>query len=89
MASPSVLTMIAYHIAFANNLPDIPYVTRMDFFLFGATLLVFASLIEVVVTFYLARTDRLEQAHMIDVIARWVFPILFALVAVYSFFIGY
>ena len=89
MASTAVLTMIAYHIAFANNLPDIPYVTRMDLFLFGATLLVFASLIEVVVTFYLARTDRLEQAHMIDVIARWVFPILFALVTVYSFFVGY
>jgi hypothetical protein len=81
----TVLTLIAYHIALSAKLPDIHYLTRIDLFLFGSTMLVFASLIEVVVTSRLANSERLEQARYIDVIARWVFPGLFALVAIWAF----
>jgi hypothetical protein len=83
----TILTLIAYHIALSSKLPDIHYLTRMDLFLFGATMLVFASLIEVVVTSRLANSERLDRARRIDEIARWVFPGLFVLTAILSSFI--
>lgn len=56
----SVLTLIAYHIAATSKLPDISYLTRMDLFLFGSTLLAFSSLIEMVLTSRLARVGRIQ-----------------------------
>jgi len=85
MAVTSVLTLIAYHIALGSKLPEIPYMTRLDVFVFGSTLIVFSSLIEVVITSRLSTSDKLNRARKIDVICRWVFPIFFILIAVYSF----
>ncbi|MEN8711714.1 MAG: hypothetical protein ABF326_05910, partial [Arenicellales bacterium] len=70
---------IAYHIALSGRLPQIPYLTQMDKFLFSSTILVFMSLIEVVITSHLSSTDRLALARRIDLTARWFFPVLFAL----------
>lgn len=50
VAVTTILTLIAYHIALSGKLPEIPYLTHMDKFLFSATILVFMSLIEVVIT---------------------------------------
>ena len=77
VAVTTVLTLIAYHIALSGRLPEIPYLTRMDKFLFSTTLLVFLSLIEVVVTSHFSSTNRLELARKIDQAARWFFPFLF------------
>jgi hypothetical protein len=87
VAVTTVLTLIAYHVALSGRLPDIPYLTHMDKFLFSSTVLVFMALIEVVITSNLASTDRLEQARQIDKTARWLFPLLFASALVYSFFV--
>ncbi|MEH6567876.1 MAG: hypothetical protein V7709_02290 [Halioglobus sp.] len=78
----SVLTLIAYHIALTSKLPDISYLTRMDLFLFGSTLLVFSSLIEVVLTSRLAKVGRIKLAQRMDAICRIAFPMAYA-------FIGY
>jgi hypothetical protein len=83
-----VLTLIAYHIALTNKLPDIPYLTRMDLFLFGSTLLVFGSLIEVVITSRYASHQRLELARRIDSFCRVLFPLLYLLVANWSLNVG-
>ena len=45
VAMTSMLTLIAYRFAVASYLPKISYMTLMDIFLLGATLLVFASLV--------------------------------------------
>lgn len=79
-----VLTLIAYHIALTNKLPDIPYLTAMDLFLFCSTLLVFASLIEVVITSRYANSNRVELARRIDLVCRATFPALYLAVAVWS-----
>ena len=79
VAVTTVLTLIAYHIALSGRLPQIPYLTQMDKFLFSSTILVFMSLIEVVITSHLSSTDRLALARRIDLTARWFFPVLFAL----------
>jgi hypothetical protein len=59
----TVLTLIAYHISLGSRLPEIPYLTRMDIFIFGSTLIVFASLLEVVLTSHLAGTGRVSQGR--------------------------
>ena len=81
VAVTSVLTLIAYHIALTGKLPDISYLTRMDLFLFGSTLLVFSSLIEVVITSRLADSGRLAFARTIDISCRIMFPLAYLLVA--------
>ena len=88
VAVTTVLTLIAYHIALSNKLPDIPYVTRMDLLVFGSTLLVFLSLIEVVTTSRLGKTDRLVLAQNIDVACRIIFPILYCVLAYFSLYRG-
>lgn len=85
VAVTTVLTLIAYHIALSGRLPDIPYLTNMDKFLFSATILVFMSLIEVVITSHLSSTDQLVKARRIDRTARWLFPLLFVSALAYSF----
>ena len=85
VAVTTVLTLIAYHIALSGRLPDIPYLTHMDKFLFGATVLVFMSLIEVVVTSHLSSTEQLDKARRMDRAARISFPLIFIGVIIYSF----
>ena len=87
VAVTTVLTLIAYHIALSGRLPDIPYLTHMDKFLFSSTVLVFMALIEVVVTSHLSSTDQLVLARKIDRTARWLFPALFLSAVGYSFFL--
>lgn len=70
----SMLTLIAYRFMVGSSLPTISYLTRMDLFILCATLLVFTTLIEAVVTGTMARNDRLEGARRIDRVARFVFP---------------
>jgi hypothetical protein len=66
----------------SSALPNVSYLTLMDIFLLGATLLVFTSLVEVMITSYLARSDRLQFARRIDVLMRLVFPL--ALVGIFA-----
>jgi len=87
VAVTTVLTLIAYHISLSGRLPEIPYLTHMDKFLFTSTVLVFMALIEVVITSHLASTKKLELAHQIDLRARWMFPLLFVSALGFSFLI--
>jgi hypothetical protein len=81
----AMLTLIAYRFAVGADLPKVSYMTRMDQFLFGATVLVFATLLEVILTTTLARGERLDLARRIDRWARVLFPLLFALVTARAF----
>lgn len=87
VAVTTVLTLIAYHIALSGRLPDIPYLTHMDKFLFSSTVLVFMTLVEVVITSHLSSTDQLVKARRIDRTARWLFPLLFVSALGFSFLI--
>jgi hypothetical protein len=82
----TMLTLIAYRFAIDTDLPKLSYLTRMDFFILLSTVLVYASLIEVVVTSTLAKDDRISEARAIDLWMRWLFPSVFAFVAVKSLF---
>ena len=79
IATSSILTLIANRFIIASLLPRLPYMTRMDYFTVGSTLLVFLALIGVVATSYLAAINRDLMAKYLDLWARGVFPAIFLL----------
>ena len=69
--------MIAHRFVLANLLPRLPYMTRMDYFTVGSTLLVFLALVTVIWTSSLDRRHLTDRARRIDRWARPAFPVLF------------
>ena len=59
--------------------PRVSYLTRIDLFLLGATVLVFLALGEAVLTSRIARGRLGSKAQSIDRHARWVYALLFFL----------
>jgi hypothetical protein len=80
-----VVTLVAYRFIVGDLVPQISYLTHLDDFLLGATLLVFASLIQSVGTTMLLRSRRLRTARQIDLWCRGLFPVLFAVVVLHPF----
>jgi len=80
----SMLTLIAYRFAIDTSLPKVSYLTRLDYFILLSTVLVFATLIEVIVTSWLAKGERLSQAKALDRLMRVLFPAAFLIVAIKS-----
>lgn len=79
VAVTAMLTLIAYRFSIDSDVPELPYLTRLDAFILMSSLLVFFSLIEVLLTSKLANRDRMELARTIDRHCRWAFPLLFAI----------
>ena len=77
VATSSILTLIAHRFVLASLLPRLPYMTRMDYFTVGSTLLVFMALITVIFTSYLAGKEYDSLAHKVDISARIAFPAIF------------
>jgi hypothetical protein len=82
----SMLTIVAYRLLLANFTPRLSYLTRLDFFVFSSTLLVFLSLVTVVVISRLMLLQKEALAVKLDTNARWVLPLLFLGVVVFCFF---
>lgn len=75
-----MLTLIAFRFSVNDELPDLPYLTRLDLLLIACTVLVFLSLIEVMVTNKLANLGRIESARSIDRKSRVLFPAAFVVI---------
>ena len=84
----AMLTLIAYRFLLGQVLPPLSYLTRMDHFLLGSTLLLLIVIIEVATTTHFATTDRLSRAQWLDRASRWFFPLVFAALFVMAFLIG-
>ncbi len=84
VSTTSMLTLIAYRFVMAGLLPNISYLTRMDYFILGSTLLVFLALIQAVVTAILAESKKVTLAQKIDRWCRGIFPLLFGTVFLFS-----
>ncbi len=80
----AMLTLVAYRFAVGASLPKISYLTRMDWFILGSSLLVFVALLEVVITSRLVDNDRAETARTINRWMRRCAPVAFALIAFLS-----
>ena len=87
VAMTTMLTLIAFRFAVVASLPNISYLTRMDVVILSSTILVFASLLEVVITSVLGLSNKLELARRIDKISRWLFPAVFIIAFVNGLFL--
>ncbi len=80
----AMLTLIAYRFSIGEDIPNVSYLTGMDYFIMGSTLLVFISLVQVVVTKSYVNQGHLEQALKIDRWCRVIYPALYFVVALES-----
>jgi hypothetical protein len=78
ISTTAVLTLIAYRFVFATMVPKLPYLTRMDEFMVGATLLVFGAFVKMVAESILIGRKQEDAAGRLDRRLRWVFPVLLA-----------
>ena len=77
VSTTAILTLIAYKFMVGAELPKFSYLTRLDSFILAATVLVFLSLVEVVITSRLAKHGKLAKAQKIDKLSRVIFPTFF------------
>lgn len=84
VSTSAMLTLIAYRFAVGADLPKIPYLTRMDFFILVSTLMVAFALVEVVMTSHFAKNDRVNLARRIDTVMRILYPGLVIAVSLWS-----
>jgi hypothetical protein len=87
ISATSMLTLIAFRLAVSGSLPPIPYLTELDLFTIGSTALVFAALVETVVTTALWDQEHLDLALRINSWSRVAFPLTF--IAFLGFMIGF
>jgi hypothetical protein len=87
VATSSILTLIAHRFVLASLLPRLPYMTRLDYFTVGSTLLVLLALITVIGTGFLSAHRHERQAGSIDLWARGTFPGAFLLLLIW-FMVG-
>lgn len=85
VAVTSMLTLIAYRFLLGGVLPRLSYLTRMDFFLTGATVLVLLSVVQVVWTTTAEDRDHHRSARRINLHSRWLFPLGFLAIMAVSF----
>jgi hypothetical protein len=85
VAVTSMLTLVAYRFLLGQSLPPVSYLTRLDYFLLGATILVFVALIQVAATSALNSGDHPERAIAINRFSRWVFPVAFLFLIIWAF----
>jgi len=77
VAITSMLTLVAYRFLLGGDLPQLAYLTRMDHFLVGSTLLVLLTVVQVAFTTALNDRDLGSRAKRINRLSRWVFPLAF------------
>lgn len=74
IATTSILTLIAYRFALGTQLPKLSYLTRMDYFTLGSTILIFLAFLKVALETSLVHGGREAVAARIDRVCRWAFP---------------
>ncbi len=84
VATSSMLTLIAYRFMLGNLIPHLPYMTRLDYFTLGSTILVFLTLLEVIMTTNLALRKKELFARKIDRWCRFMFPTAFIILSSWS-----
>ena len=73
----TMLTLIAYRFMLANHVPRLSYLTRLDWFMLGATVLVILALFTMAGTSYLVSRGQEAIVEKIDQAGRLLYPIVF------------
>jgi hypothetical protein len=80
----TMLTLIAYRFMLANHVPRLSYLTRLDWFMLGATVLVILTLFTMAGTSYLISREQEALVKKIDRAGRLLYPVVFT---AYSLFV--
>jgi hypothetical protein len=83
----AILTMIAYRFAIGGMLPRLNFLTSLDYFVMASTFIVFLALVEVVYTTHLSKAGQIGKARAIDRKARWVAPLIYALMVMETLYL--
>ena len=86
VATTSMLTLIAYRFSLVDELPPVPYLTKMDYLVVASTMLVFVALLQAVVTSGIHAMGKTHRAESIDRICRFVFPAAFGVILLLTVF---
>jgi len=78
----TMLTLIAYRFMLANHVPRLPYLTRLDWFMLGATVLVILTLFTMAGTSYLVGREKEALVKKIDRAGRLLYPVVFVVYSV-------
>ena len=78
LSATSMLTLIAFIFATSTMVPALGYLTRLDIFIVGSTILVFLALLESLTTIHFVSHNKEESAMRIDRVSRILFPLAFA-----------
>jgi hypothetical protein len=81
ISTASIFSMIAFRFTMRLGLPAVSYMTRMDKFVLGCTVLVFLALGQAVMTGRLAKQGHDELARALDRWLRWVYVAAFVVIA--------
>jgi len=74
----TMLTLIAYRFMLANHVPRLSYLTRLDWFMLGATVLLVLTLFAMAGTSYLVSREQEAIVKKIDRSGRVLYPLVFA-----------
>lgn len=86
VAITTMLTLIAYRFSIGALVPKVSYLTRLDYFILGSTLMVFLTLLLVIVTSNLAKSGQAQLAIRIDWWSRILFPLMLGGITLLAFF---
>jgi ABC-type bacteriocin/lantibiotic exporter with double-glycine peptidase domain len=87
VATSAMLTPIAYRFVVDSQVPRVPYLTRLDIFIFADTLLVLSSLFMVTLTAYLINVDKERLAIRIEQVWRLLFLGVFGIILLKTLFL--
>ncbi|HQY19700.1 MAG TPA: hypothetical protein PLX80_02515 [Ignavibacteria bacterium] len=82
VATTSMLTLIAYRFIVTSYLPRISYLTRMDIFILGSSILIFMTLVLAASSSNLTQKGKGDLAKKYDKRFRWIFPLLYIIVII-------
>lgn len=85
VAITTMLTLIAYRFSIGALVPKVSYLTRLDYFILGSTLMVFLTLLLVIVTSNLAKSGQAQLAIRIDRWSRILFPLMLVGITLLAF----
>lgn len=74
----TMLTLFAYRFMVADHVPRLSYLTRFDYFILGATVIVMLGLLTMAGTAYLWGREQEDAVRRIDRIGRALYPLAFA-----------
>ena len=87
VSTASIFSLLALGFSIRLNLPAVAYVTRADWFVLGSTLMVFGALGVAVIGSRCSLQGNEVMAERLNIVARWVYPLLYALVIITAAFI--